>query len=269
MASYQTGRGGRDNALQLSMPKAPESRFVHRLLSVTWSTCASMERFTSRACSEQAVPEAGSGSAPFVAEPYRVHAGNRDNSCVSGLIEQGCLCACHMLHLATSLTPVFPPEDCSARRVQAALGQPTFRSDVVLTSQRRRKQPICRARPQRELARGARPADPQEQELAEADFEAKQSLYAQLLDRQRSSQPSETSSSGKDQANDAPGLPVRAAQASTELIFRLERRGEGWGEEIFPHLVVEQRPLADVKKRDRNRSSRPRPWTVCVLLVLC
>lgn len=173
-----------------------------------------------------------------------------------------------MLHLAAFHTPVFPSEGCSALRVQAGSGQAPSWRNVVLTSQRPRKQSLCRARSQQEPSGSARPADPQEQELAEADFEAKQSLYAQLLDRQRTSQPSETSSSGRGQANVAPGLSFPAAQASTELIFRLERRGEGWGEEIFPHLVVEQRPLADVKKRDRNRSSRPRPWTVCVLLVL-
>ena len=34
-----------------------------------------------------------------------------------------------------------------------------------------------------------------------------------------------------------------ALPPATELIFRLERRGEGWGEEIIPHLTVEQRPL--------------------------
>ena len=48
---------------------------------------------------------------------------------------------------------------------------------------------------------------------------------------------------------------------ATELIFRLDRRGVGWGEEILPHLTVEQRVLK------RNRSAQPDPWTVCSLAV--
>ncbi|PSC73903.1 helicase domain isoform C [Micractinium conductrix] len=43
----------------------------------------------------------------------------------------------------------------------------------------------------------------------------------------------------------------------TQLIFRFERRGDGWAEEILPHLVVEQRPLEPKKKRVY---SRPDPW---------
>jgi hypothetical protein len=46
----------------------------------------------------------------------------------------------------------------------------------------------------------------------------------------------------------------------TELIFRLDRKGIGWGEEILPSLTVEHRPVK--KRRDRNRSSMPRPWAV-------
>ncbi len=61
---------------------------------------------------------------------------------------------------------------------------------------------------------------------------------------------------------------VQAAQAETaadpptELIFQLDRRGEGWGEEIFPTLTVVRRPVVAPPKRDRNRSKRPPPWTV-------
>lgn len=46
----------------------------------------------------------------------------------------------------------------------------------------------------------------------------------------------------------------------TELIFRLDRNGTGWGEEILPSLTVEHRPVK--RRRERNRSSMPRPWTV-------
>ena len=50
--------------------------------------------------------------------------------------------------------------------------------------------------------------------------------------------------------------------AATELIFRLERRGDGWGEEIFPHLVMEQRPIDAPRKRQRKRDNMPEPWEV-------
>ena len=49
---------------------------------------------------------------------------------------------------------------------------------------------------------------------------------------------------------------------ATELIFRLDRRGVGWGEEILPHLTVEQRVLK------RNRSAQPDPWTVRIQAAL-
>lgn len=58
-------------------------------------------------------------------------------------------------------------------------------------------------------------------------------------------------------------LPPGAASSSagrTELIFKLERQGEGWGEEILPRLIVEQRPLE--RRRVRNRCSLPDPWAV-------
>ena len=35
----------------------------------------------------------------------------------------------------------------------------------------------------------------------------------------------------------------------TELIFKLERRGYGWGEEIIPHLTVEKRPVTKMSSR--------------------
>lgn len=34
----------------------------------------------------------------------------------------------------------------------------------------------------------------------------------------------------------------------TELVVCLERRGEGWGEEILPHLHVERRPVSPAAK---------------------
>ena len=58
--------------------------------------------------------------------------------------------------------------------------------------------------------------------------------------------------SGDDSEQDVP----------TELIVRLVRHGDGWGEEIFPHIEVENRPLMAKKPIKRNRSSRPDPWQV-------
>ena len=129
------------------------------------------------------------------------------------------------------------------------------------------RQLICRAAPVRRQGSGSPgPSvvrDPQETELAAADQQAKRDLYAQLLERQQSSRSGEVSSSN---VTDRPQPQTgKSDMGTTELIFRLERRGEGWGEEIFPHLVVEQRPWTSVAKRDRNRSSRPKPWTVIPL----
>ncbi len=116
------------------------------------------------------------------------------------------------------------------------------------------------ARQQGSRSSGSGVQDAQETELAAADQRAKRDLYAQLLERRHSSQLSEVSASNS--AGSGTSQTAKAESSSTELIFRLERRGEGWGEEIFPHLVVEQRPWTSAAKRDRNRSSRPKPWTV-------
>lgn len=48
----------------------------------------------------------------------------------------------------------------------------------------------------------------------------------------------------------------------TEMIFELSRRGSGWGEEIFPMVSLERRPLARTKPGSRNRSKTPTPWEV-------
>ena len=48
---------------------------------------------------------------------------------------------------------------------------------------------------------------------------------------------------------------------ATELIFTLRKYGSGWGEELLPRLVVEQRPLQK-RERIRNRSSFPDAWEV-------
>ena len=127
----------------------------------------------------------------------------------------------------------------------------------------------CEAQFRQQDSRRPAVQDAQDTELATADQQAKQDLYAQLLDRQKSSSPSEVSTSRNVAAQQAKLGPGQPEKGSTELIFRLERRGEGWGEEIFPHLVVEQRPWTATPKRDRNRSSRPNPWTVYLPVPNC
>ncbi len=50
-------------------------------------------------------------------------------------------------------------------------------------------------------------------------------------------------------------------EEATELIFKLEKYGSGWSEELFPRLTVEQRPIKK-RIRIRNRSSFPDAWQV-------
>ena len=50
-------------------------------------------------------------------------------------------------------------------------------------------------------------------------------------------------------------------EEATELIFKLEKYGSGWSEELFPRLTVEQRPIQK-RIRVRNRSSFPDAWQV-------
>lgn len=158
---------------------------------------------------------------------------------------------------------------CSTSKLQAPSNSRTLtqKAKAPISSRnpapgRHRRVCGCRAQARQQGSRPSAVQDAQDTELATADQQAKQDLYAQLLDRQKSSSPSEVSTSrdvGKQSATPGSGQPDKG---STELIFRLERRGEGWGEEIFPHLVVEQRPWITTAKRDRNRSTRPKPWTV-------
>lgn len=156
-------------------------------------------------------------------------------------------------------TPILPAP-VSSRRISHRAKTPIFsRNPPPLCP---RQTAVSRAQA-RQQDRGQSPVrDAQDTELATADQQAKQDLYAQLLDRQKSSNPSEVSTSQNVAGEQATPGPGQSSKGSTELIFRLERRGEGWGEEIFPHLVVEQRPLTTTAKRDRNRSTRPKPWTV-------
>ena len=57
-------------------------------------------------------------------------------------------------------------------------------------------------------------------------------------------------------------------EEATELIFKLEKVGSGWGEELFPRLTVEQRPIKK-RIRIRNRSSFPDEWQVCLASLPC
>lgn len=53
----------------------------------------------------------------------------------------------------------------------------------------------------------------------------------------------------------------------TELILKLDRRGSGWGEEIFPHVTWERREVNPPKRR-RRRDNNPDPWEV-ILTASC
>ena len=68
-------------------------------------------------------------------------------------------------------------------------------------------------------------------------------------------------SSGAGRASVGPSPDGAAMPRPTELIIKLERRGVGWGEEIFPHIVVENRPI-EKPSRERPRSQKPDPWQV-------
>ncbi len=53
----------------------------------------------------------------------------------------------------------------------------------------------------------------------------------------------------------------------TEIVFKLERRGDGWGEEIFPHITMEKRPLI----KSKHKCQHPDPWEVgaCMMSPAC
>ena len=167
-----------------------------------------------------------------------------------------------LLGKAPSLREAYEPhtDSCNYRNNTT---RKTVKSWQKLAHICHRRNVTCEAQPRQQDNRPSPVQDAQDTELAAADQQAKQDLYAQLLDRQQSSRVSEVSTSRNVQPQQADTKPEKPEKGSTELIFRLERRGEGWGEEIFPHLVVEQRPWTTTAKRDRNRSSRPKPWTVC------
>ncbi len=46
-----------------------------------------------------------------------------------------------------------------------------------------------------------------------------------------------------------------ASPAHEELLFVLERRGSGWGEEVLPHLSVVRRPVARARAEKRDAGS--------------
>lgn len=129
---------------------------------------------------------------------------------------------------------------------------------------------VLTAEPHQQHAQPPRPGAQQQQQQAEAGT-SQQRLplppaqhRRQLRVRAAADQP-DPSGAGAPSSSASPGggapppAAVAAGEGSTQLIFRLERRGDGWGEEILPHLVVEQRPLEKKKKR---AYSRPDPWKV-------
>jgi hypothetical protein len=53
------------------------------------------------------------------------------------------------------------------------------------------------------------------------------------------------------------GTGTGRAPGPTELVFRLERRGEGWGEELFPRITMEKRPIFS---KSKHKCQHPDPW---------
>lgn len=78
-------------------------------------------------------------------------------------------------------------------------------------------------------------------------------LAKELLEGRLASH-SEASTSSPQPSAQAPQEPPPPEQP-TELIFRLQRRGEGWGEEIIPYITVEQRPIAGKSKSKRTAAA--------------
>lgn len=76
-----------------------------------------------------------------------------------------------------------------------------------------------------------------------------------LKERRDRSASDQASTSGRNSSSST----ENESERPTELIFNLEWRGYGWGEEILPHVIVEQRVIQPCK---RNRGSGPEPWTV-------
>ncbi|KAL4447914.1 hypothetical protein ABPG75_005133 [Micractinium tetrahymenae] len=199
-----------------------------------------------------------------------------------------------MHQLVCSIPPLQPQAGTSGGRCSApptlaapllAPGQQRRRSELSLAGRTRRPQAEAAARlgsggsggstapnklltpaPHQQHAQPPRPGVQQQQQPAAAPPQRPPSPSVQPPRQQRirsaadNSSPSGTSapngSSGPNGAAPTPAA-VAAGEGSTQLIFRLERRGDGWGEEILPHLVVEQRPLEKKKKR---AYSRPDPW---------
>mmetsp|Transcript_37594 Transcript_37594/g.96186 ORF Transcript_37594/g.96186 Transcript_37594/m.96186 type:complete len:748 (-) Transcript_37594:129-2372(-) len=65
---------------------------------------------------------------------------------------------------------------------------------------------------------------------------------------------------GQEGGDAGEGADSETIKGQTELIFKLERRGSGWGEEILPHLTVEQREVQPPARRNRRRAGAPEPW---------
>lgn len=61
---------------------------------------------------------------------------------------------------------------------------------------------------------------------------------------------------GRRRSGESQKPPGEEEEEPTELIINLYKRGEGWGEEILPHISVEQRCI----KRKRKSAD---PWQVC------
>ena len=60
-------------------------------------------------------------------------------------------------------------------------------------------------------------------------------------------------------AADRYSAPSAPKNADTELVMVLERRGDGWAEEVFPHVAMRRRPVAAAAAAAASRRSAPDP----------
>jgi hypothetical protein len=60
-------------------------------------------------------------------------------------------------------------------------------------------------------------------------------------------------------AADRYSAPSAPKNADTELVMVLERRGDGWAEEVFPHVAMRRRPVAAAAAAATSRRSAPDP----------
>jgi len=98
--------------------------------------------------------------------------------------------------------------------------------------------------------------DDEEEERSRDDRRSRSKLQASSSEKNVQSRSSSGSriSSAKSASSPAPPSANRGTQINqinTELVWELERKGEGWGEEIFPSLKQKRRVIEPLASRKR------------------